>query len=137
MLGDIRLNGQIDRVDLIDPEQKIVQLVDYKTGSSRTQNEILGKVGTAEYSEKELALPESVRGLYKRQLLFYKLLLQLDHSFQGKVTSGIFEYVEPEDSGKYVTRELPLLDEDVEELKKLIVEVMAEIRALRFLPTKD
>lgn len=137
MLGDIRLNGQIDRVDLMDPEQKIVQLVDYKTGSSRTQNEILAKVGTAEYSERELALPEAVRGVYKRQLLFYKLLLQLDRSFQGKVSSGVFEYVEPEDSGKYVTREIPLLDEDVEELKKLIAEVMAEIRMLLFLPSEE
>lgn len=132
MLGDIRLTGRIDRVDWKDQATKTAQLIDYKTGRSKTINEIDGKVGTAEYSERELSLPEPLRGPYKRQLLFYKLLLQLDHSFTAQVQSGVFEYVEPVD-GKYLTRELALLDEDVKLLKILIQEVMAEIRELKFL----
>jgi RecB family exonuclease len=133
MLGDFRLNGKIDRVDLVDKETKTVQLIDYKTGRSKTMNEIEGKVGTSEYSQRELELPESIRGRAKRQLLFYKLLLQLDPSFTGKVQSGCLEYVEPEESGKYVIREVQLSDEAVEDLKELIQEVMSEIRGLKFL----
>jgi DNA helicase II / ATP-dependent DNA helicase PcrA len=133
MLDDIRLTGRIDRVDWIDQSSKTVRVIDYKTGRSKTVNEIDGKVSISEYSERELALPEEVRGPAKRQLLFYKLLLQLDRSFTGQVQSGVFEYVEPSSDGKYVTRELPLLDADVEELKKLIRQVSQEIRQLKFL----
>src|SRR6185369_13935972 len=112
---------------------KTVRVFDYKTGRAKTINEIDGKVGTAEYSERELALPEAIRGPLKRQLLFYKLLLSLDRTFSGTTVSGVFEFVEPDRDGKYVTRELNLLDEDVEVLKALIVEVMTEIRELKFL----
>ena len=137
MLGDIRLTGQIDRVELIDPEQKIVKVIDYKTGRSRTVNEIEGKVGTSEYSDRELQLPEIIRGWYKRQLVFYKLLLELDNSFTGKITRGTFEYVEPDESGKYVIRDIVLDDEAVLEMKKLIQQVITEIRELKFLTSKS
>lgn len=133
MLDDIRLTGRVDRADWIDAELKTVRVVDYKTGRSKTLNEIDGKVGTSEYSERELSLPEAIRGSFKRQLLFYKLLLQLDKNFKGAVSSGVFEFVEPDRDGKYVTRELPLFDEDVELLKTLISQVMKEIRELQFL----
>lgn len=133
MLGDIRLTGRIDRADWLDQAAGTIQVVDYKTGRSRTLNEITGKVGTEDYSARELALPEPVRGAWKRQLLFYKLLLELDPSHTGQVVSGVFEYVEPDRDGKVVARRLPLLDDEVAVLKELILEVMTEIRQLRFL----
>lgn len=133
MLGDIRLTGRIDRADWIDQAAKSVRVFDYKTGRSKTINEIDGKVGTADFSERELALPEAVRGPLKRQLLFYKLLLDLDASFTGEVMTGVFEFVEPDRDGKVVNRELALYNEDVEALKALIIEVTAEIRNLVFL----
>ena len=136
MFDDIRLTGRVDRADWIDPALKSVRVVDYKTGRSKTINEIDGKVGTSEYSERELNLPEPIRGAFKRQLLFYKLLLQLDKNFKGVVSYGVFEFVEPDRDGKYVTRELPLFDEEVELLKELIKTVMSEIRELKFLTSK-
>lgn len=137
MLGDIRLTGRIDRADWIDTALKTVRVVDYKTGRGKTLNEIEGKVGTADYSPRELALPEPIRGVLKRQALFYKLLLQLDRTFAGEVTNGVFEFVEPDRDGKFVTRELPLLSEDVELLKTVITEVMTEIRELKFLTSNS
>jgi DNA helicase-2/ATP-dependent DNA helicase PcrA len=137
MLEDVRLTGRIDRADWIDQSMRTVRVVDYKTGRSKTINEIDGKVGTTEYSERELNLPEGIRGAFKRQLLFYKLLLQLDKTFSGTVSSGVFEFVEPDRDGKFVTRELPLFDEDVELLKSLILEVAAEIRQLKFLTSNS
>lgn len=132
-LGDISLHGRIDRIDWLDDEKKKVRVVDYKTGRPKTMNEILGKVGIDEYSERELALPESIRGQYKRQLVFYKLLTDLDKSFGPTATVGILDFVKPNSEGKFTRREVALLDEDVEDLKKLILEVMAEIRSLKFI----
>jgi DNA helicase-2/ATP-dependent DNA helicase PcrA len=135
LLGDIRLTGRIDRVDWLDRSAQTVQVVDYKTGRSKTANEVEGKVSVADFSERELALPEPIRGPLKRQLLFYKLLLELDRSFTGTVTSGMFEFVEPDRDGKVVDRQFELEKEDVELLKKLIIQVVEEIRQLKFLNT--
>jgi DNA helicase-2/ATP-dependent DNA helicase PcrA len=133
MLDDIKLVGRIDRVDWLDKASKTVKVIDYKTGQAKSANEIEGKTLSAGLSERELSLPESIRGPYKRQLLFYKLLTELDKTFVPTVTTGVFEFVEPNDRGKFVSRSFDLLAEDVTELKKLIKEVMAEIKALKFI----
>lgn len=135
-LDDIPLTGRVDRVDWIDQTAKTVRVIDYKTGRPKTLGEIEATVKSVELSEREQALPESIRGPYKRQLLFYKLLSELDPTFIPHVTEGVFEFVEPDSqSKKLVRRVLPLLDEEVEELKTLIREVMAEIRSLAFIST--
>lgn len=133
MLGDIPLNGRIDRIDWTDQDLKTVKVIDYKTGRARTLNDIEGKVGTDKYSERELALPENIRGPLKRQLLFYKLLTELDQSFPATVTEGEFDFVEPDRDGKFTQRQVSLSDNDLTDLKQLIVEVMGEIRSLKFL----
>ncbi len=134
ILDDIPLSGRLDRIDWVDKEQKTVRVVDYKTGGAKSVNEIEGKTVSALLSERELTLPESIRGPYKRQLLFYKLLTELDKSFIPVVTEGMFDFVEPDKyTGKLVRREFSLLDEDVKDLKDLIREVMKEIRELKFL----
>jgi len=132
-LDDIALTGRIDRIDWLDQDRKLVKVIDYKTGSQKSVNEIEGRVASQGLSERELSLPESIRGPYKRQLLFYKLLTDLDPTFAPKVTHGAFEFVEPSTSGKIVVRQFELLPEDVEALKELIRTVMAEIRGLEFL----
>ena len=133
MLDDIKLVGRIDRIDWLDKGQKTVRVIDYKTGKAKSVNEIEGKTLSANLSERELSLSENIRGPYKRQLLFYKLLTQLDKTFSPQVKQGVFEFIEPNERGKFVSRSLTLLDEDVEDLKHLIRDVMAEIRALKFI----
>ena len=108
-------------------------MIDYKTGKPKSINEIEGKTVSANLSDRELSLPKSIRGPYKRQLLFYKLLAELDKNFVPQVTEAIFDFVEPKDNGKFVQRKFTLLDEDVSLLKDLIREIMAEIRSLTFL----
>jgi len=49
------------------------------------------------------------------------------------VTQGEFDFVEPNSSGKLIKRNFFLKDEDVNDLKNLIKEVMAEIKSLKFL----
>lgn len=133
-LDGIPLRGRIDRIDWIDKDQNTVRVIDYKTGRQRTENEIKGLTVGSKLSEREMALPESIRGGYKRQLLFYKLLTQLSPFFKYEVEEGVFDFVEPDKtSGKFVRRTLLLPQEDVEDLKKLIREVVVEIRTLKFL----
>jgi DNA helicase II / ATP-dependent DNA helicase PcrA len=136
IMDGISLTGRIDRVDWIDKKEKTVRVIDYKTGRSRTLNDLLGttKTAQADYSSRELALPESIRSPYKRQLLFYKLLAELDPTFQPRVSEGVFDFIEPDkQTGKLVRRHLDLPDQEVADLKELIKEVMAEIRELKFL----
>lgn len=134
VLDDITLTGRIDRVDWLDKDKKLVRLVDYKTGKAKSNNVIEGKVASANLSEREETLPDSIKGPYKRQLLFYKLLTDLDKSFLPVATEGVFDFVEPtKPSGKLVQRSFELSNDDVNDLKELIREVMSEIRSLKFL----
>jgi DNA helicase-2/ATP-dependent DNA helicase PcrA len=128
VLDDILLTGRIDRIDWLDKDQKKVKVVDYKTGRVKSDNEIEGKTG--KLSEREQSLPESIRGAYKRQLLFYKLLTELDRTFPYKVVEGEFDFIEPNQSGKLVRRRFVLKDEDIQDLKNLIKEVVDELKTL-------
>lgn len=134
ILDDIYLTGRIDRIDWVDRAKKTVRVVDYKTGKAKSLNDIEGKTIAANLSPREQSLPESIRGPYKRQLLFYKLLADLDPSFNYEVVEGVFDFVEPnKQTGKLVRRHFSLEKEAVNDLKKLIKEVMEEIRELGFL----
>ncbi|MFH2118309.1 MAG: ATP-dependent DNA helicase [Candidatus Paceibacterota bacterium] len=126
VLDDILLTGRIDRIDWLDQAKKLVKVVDYKTGKVKSKNEIEGKVG--KLSEREQALPENIRGSYKRQLLFYKLLTKLDRTFPYEVVEGEFDFVQPNASGKLVRRNFKLEDQDVQDLANLIKTVVAELK---------
>ncbi len=132
--GDIGLSGRVDRVDRWQGDQKKVVVIDYKTGQPKTVNQICGLTKSSDLSERELVLPESIRGAYKRQLLFYKLLAKYDKTFTHQVVGGRFEFVQADkQSGKIITREFELLDDEVAQLEDLIKEVVQEIRDLEFL----
>lgn len=133
-LDDIPLTGRIDRVDWVDRKKKTVLLIDYKTGNPKTVGQIEGKTMSANLSEREQNLPDSIKGSYKRQLLFYKLLTQLDRSFIPTASHGMFDFIQPhKQTNKLVRRKFELKDSDVDDLKKLIKKVMEEIRELKFL----
>lgn len=134
MLDDIPLSGRIDRIDFVDQNIGLVKVVDYKTGGAKSVGEIEATVKSAQLSEREMLLPESIRGAYKRQLLFYKLLTDLDVTFDKTVVEGEFDFVEPDkQSGKFVRRTFALEKDEVSDLKNLIRQVMKEIRSLDFL----
>lgn len=132
---EIQLSGRIDKIDLIDKKLRKIRVTDYKTGSPKSRNVIIGKSGVQNYSQRELDLPETIRGRYQRQLVFYKLLTQQDSSFLYEVVEATFDFIEPGGAhkNKHVTHSFKIPDQAVEDLKKLIIEVMREIRDLRFL----
>ena len=143
VLGDNFLTGKIDRIDWLDQKQGLVKVIDYKTGRSKSLNHILVKTTTAakDLSEREAELPATIRGSYQRQLVFYKLLMQLDRQLSPKieVAEAAFNFVEPTEKGgdKFISRSLVISDEAIIDLKQLIKEVMAEIRSLKFLENID
>ncbi len=132
--NEIKLSGRIDRVDLIDKTKRTIRVVDYKTGKFKSDKVVNGVSGTDDFSKRERELPEIIRGPMKRQLIFYKLLAQLDKTFPYTVTKAEFDYIEPTGTYKDQHKKLEYLvtDQEVEALKELIITVSREIRELKF-----
>jgi len=124
VLGDIPLSGKADRVDLTSKEDKHVRFIDYKTGAPKSRNEIEGNTKNSD-------------GDYKRQLVFYTLLADLDKSFPYKVVQTVIDFIEPEKSGAFRREHFNITEEEVETLKEVIKTSMADIRDLKFDRTTD
>lgn len=117
-LGEIKLNGKIDKLEL--GENGETRVVDYKTGKPKTRNHIMGLT-------KSLG-----SGDYIRQLIFYKLLLEnFDQKYH--VTSGLIDFIEPDEKGRYKQEEFALSASDVADLSEQIRQVHSEILSLEFL----
>lgn len=114
----LKLVGKVDRIDPLALPQ--VKVVDYKTSSPKTRNEILGKTASSD-------------GAYWRQLVFYKLLADLDPSFSYTVTEGELVFLESNDRGIYKTERFLYEQEDVEELKNTLRQVQSKLLSLEFL----
>ena len=121
-LDDIPLTGKVDRIDSLEErasgERPGVRVVDYKTGRPRSRNEIEGKTQEADLS-------------YKRQLIFYKLLSDLDRSFNYEVVEAELDFVEGRE-GKFIKHSFTISRQEVDDLKTTIREVMKRIRNLEF-----
>lgn len=91
--GTIPLTGAIDRIDLLSDQT--LRILDYKTGTPKSQNELLGEGKNGDMG-------------YYRQLLFYRLALSLDSTW-SKYPADLMqvEYVEGK-NGEYKTVTLPV-----------------------------
>lgn len=123
-LGDIALSGKIDRIDWIDKDKKEVMVIDYKTGTPKSRGEIEGKT---KYSEGDLY----------GQILFYKLLSQLDRNFNFNVTKGEFDFLESKGNRKAKREIFEYSQEQIEDLKNTIRSEVKKIRNLEFERTKE
>jgi DNA helicase II / ATP-dependent DNA helicase PcrA len=124
-LGDIKLTGKLDRLDWSDQASRTVRVVDYKTGKPKTMGQI---EGTTQDSDGEL----------RRQLEFYKLLIDSDKSLNYKFGEGMLDFVEESGlKGKSGERRFQVTNEQIDELKKTIHASMDSIRSLQFPRTTD
>ena len=124
VIGDARLNGLIDLID-IDKENKTLVLTDYKTGKASKNWR-----GVGEYEKLKLRK-------YRRQLMFYKLLVENSREFSGwSAEKGVLEFVEPLD-GQLVKLEIEFDREEMAEFAKLVQAVWARIVALDLPPIDD
>ena len=108
---DISLAGVLDKLEPL--EGGWVNVADYKTGKPKSRNYIEGKTKDAD-------------GNYKRQLVFYKILL--DGHGKYKMKTGELDFVEP----PYRKERFEITEKETDELKKLIVEKSKEILGLDF-----
>lgn len=111
----ITLTGNLDKIELIDKNH--VAVIDYKTAKPKSRNEIEGKTKDAD-------------GNYKRQLVFYKLLLDLEAKYN--MSSGTIDFIEPNDRGLYKREQFIIEQNEVNSLKATIKKVANEIINLDF-----
>jgi DNA helicase-2/ATP-dependent DNA helicase PcrA len=119
--GGVKIRGSLDRVEFLDDGgakgKAPVRVIDYKTGKPKTRNEIEGNTKTSD-------------GNYKRQLTFYKLLLEKEGGRDMK--EGIIQFIEPDDRGKFHREAFGISIGETKVLEAQIGEVAKEIRGLTF-----
>jgi DNA helicase-2/ATP-dependent DNA helicase PcrA len=118
---DIVLKGRLDKVDLLNDKQ--VRVIDFKTGKVKTRNDILG------------ATKNSI-GREKRQLDFYRLLLDLYDDGKYEMIQGAILFTEPDEKGRIIRHEFDISSEDSENVKKETIRIAEEILNLTFWDTE-
>lgn len=119
LLADtVLLTGKIDKIEL-DNDGYISCVVDYKTGKPKSRNDIEG-------------LTKGSRGDIKRQLVFYKILLDEYQNGEYAMTLGEIDFIEPNERGIFKKERFEIQQNDVEELKETIMRVADEITSVRF-----
>ncbi len=113
----IKILGKIDKLEIGDGGKNVV-VSDYKTGKPKSRNYIEGKTR------------ESGSGDYKRQLVFYRLLL--DKGSDYKMTSGEIDFIEPDEKGRQRKESFVITKEEVDELVKTVLDAAKEIKDLAF-----
>jgi DNA helicase-2/ATP-dependent DNA helicase PcrA len=109
---ELKLNGNLDRIDLRDGV--LTRVVDYKTGKPKTRNHIEGKTADS-------------NGEYKRQLVFYALLLSLRPDTAWHCRTGLLAFVEPDKHGGIKEEVFTITDEEIHTLKGELLQATREI----------
>jgi len=130
VLGDnIKLKGILDKIEFLNDTNN-VNVVDYKTGKSKTRNQILGDTKSTS---------RRTDGNYFRQLVFYKILLD-NYAFPSKIkykmVTGEINFIEPDEKGNYKREIFEITEEHTKELEETIKKVAKEILGLKFWSSK-
>jgi hypothetical protein len=100
---------------VIDEKTKTIEVIDYKVGQS--------------YSRWQPGVIKLHN--FRKQLLFYKLLIESSARFRNyRVSRGIIEFVEPDGQGRIKQLELEYDEEELLGLVKLIAGVWRSIQSL-------
>ncbi len=115
---EFNVRGKLDRMD---PVPGGYSVVDYKTGKTKSRNELMGETKSAD-------------GNYYRQLVFYKLMLEkMDPP--REMVEGVIEFVEPDEAGKIRSEKFTITAQEVRDLEELIKKSAQEILTLSFWST--
>lgn len=125
-IDPIMVTGKIDKIEWINKEKGSVRVVDYKTSKPVSQDIILG-------------LNKNPNKDILRQLTFYKLLGDLDHSFinlnsriKYKIEECQIDFLKTKDNKTFAKESIIIEQEQVAELKNTIKDVVSKIRSLEF-----
>ena len=121
---DVPLTGKIDKIDVINEKSKSVKVIDYKIGSPKSRNDLMGLTQTSD-------------GRVYQQLYFYKLLCDLDPTLPYLATSGEVDFIKPNPRGKFKKEEFQFEEEEMNKLKDLLVGTYRQMLSLDFDKTDD
>lgn len=125
----IVLSGKIDKLEWVDQQTSRVKIIDFKTSSYKTENQIRGLTKAAD------------KNIW-RQLVFYVLMANLDNQFRppNKMQKYQVDHVEvdflKETRGKLHRVAIVINQDDVHELTLEIADVIQAIRNLDFYGTE-
>jgi DNA helicase-2/ATP-dependent DNA helicase PcrA len=111
----VHIRGFIDR---LETEGSTTRVFDYKTGKVKSRNEIMGAT-------------QSSDGSIYRQLVFYKILLDLDGRY--RMTEAVVDFVEPNPRGKHKREAFEITDEMKQELIQSIARMTDDLVRGEFL----
>jgi hypothetical protein len=113
-----KLTGKIDMIEPIAESNNVI-VYDFKTGKPKTRAHIEGDTKSGD-------------GNYKRQLIFYKILLDRYQYKKMEMAQGVIEFIEPNERGIYKREVFDITDKEVNELEEKINEITTEILTLGF-----
>lgn len=116
--ADITLSGKLDLVQILNTRND-VNVWDFKTGKPKSRNELEGKTKVG-------------NGDYKRQLVFYKLLLNQYRGGKFKMVEGIIDFLKPKPNGSYAREVFVITENEQQDLLSTIERVAQEICSLSF-----
>jgi len=121
-LDGIQITGKLDKIEIIDQQNSLINVVDYKTG---------------QYSSGKKKL--SVGQDYHRQIVFYQLLCNLANVtglFKYKMKSGEIDFIQKHEDA-FEKSSISVSTEDLEELKILIRDTYYKIQEHDFRMTDE
>ena len=118
-IPELVLTGNLDRLD-IGEDGYAYRVFDYKTGKPKSRNVIEGNTKDSD-------------GGYKRQLVFYALLLSLHDDERYLCREGVLSFVESDGKGGIKEESFIITDEEIAELKQTIITAVKEIMNGAFL----
>lgn len=105
-IPEVLLTGKLDRIDV--GNGRAIRVVDYKTGKPKSRNVIEGNTKGSD-------------GGYKRQLVFYALLLSLYDDSRYQCKTGVLSFVEPDVKGVIKEETFTITEQEIEDLKQEII----------------
>lgn len=115
-LEKVVLHGFIDKLERLP--DGTVRVTDYKTGAPKSRNYIEGKTKDSD-------------GDYKRQLVFYRLLLDLEG--KHRIKEAVIDFVEPNERGNHKREAFEISDAEVAALQDEIARMAGELLSGSFI----
>ena len=113
----ILLKGILDKIEM--QNDGTVNVVDYKTKKPMSRNQIEGKTKSGD-------------GNYKRQLVFYKILLDKYEKGKYQMKTGELDFIESDIKGNYKKESFEITPEDEKEVLALIAITATSIATFDF-----
>jgi DNA helicase-2/ATP-dependent DNA helicase PcrA len=119
IVDGVIMGGKIDKL-IINPDDKTIVIVDYKTGSNYTRWQPVIRLHK-----------------YRQQLYLYKLLVENSRSFHGyKVIDAYLEFIDPDENGQITELHLNFSKEEADRYRQLASAVWRHIKELNFPSTQ-